>query len=56
MKNKFLKVSYNLMAALVLTILVAGPYATQANTELVKSSDTELLQPNGGCQSSICGY
>lgn len=56
MKNKFLKVSYNLMAAFVLTILVAGPYATptQASGELLKAPDTELQQLNGGCQSDFC--
>ena len=56
MKNKFLKASYNLMAALVLTILVAGPHATHASGELLKGADTEMLQPNGDCQHSICAY
>lgn len=54
MKNKFRKASYNLMAAFVLTILVAGP--THASGELLKGSDMELLQPNGGCLSDYCVY
>ena len=54
MKNKFLKASYNLMAALVLTVLVAGPSATQASTELVKAPDTEMQQLNGCSQDAFC--
>ena len=58
MKNKFLKASYNLMAALVLTILVAGPYATptQASGELLKAPDTELQQLNGCAQYDYCMF
>ena len=56
MKNKFLKASYNLMAALVLTILVAGPHATHASGELMKGADTEMQQLNGDCQSAFCAY
>ena len=56
MKNKFLKASYNLMAALVLTILVAGPTATHASGELTKGADTDMQQLHGGCQSDFCAY
>ncbi len=56
MKNKFLKRGYGLMAALVLTILVAGPHAVDASTDLVKNPDTELLQPNGGCEHAFCMF
>ena len=56
MKNKFIKASYNLMAAFVLTILVAGPHAAHASGELLEAADTELEQLHGGCISDVCVY